>query len=365
MFIDIHIIQTIPFSNLNRDDNGSPKTVVYGGALRARVSSQSWKRAARLSLEKVVTDAKTYRTRRPDNRLAEILKDKGIDGEEAKKIASDVFRVLGTKKEKDVVGLFSEKELVALSELAIEHAKELAELHDVKDASKSNDKLRKILTEVVSAKRPTTIALFGRMLADNPSVSVDAAMQVAHAFSVNEIDVEDDYFVATEDLPNPDDGPGGAYTGYAEFVSATFYRYATLDFDELVANCNGDVDAATELAAAGLLAFCRSLPSAKNNVTAPHSLPDMVNIVVRRDRPVSYAAALESPIRASNEGYALPACKKLGAYASRVNRMISEDPVFTGVVTMLTDEATEGLGERHLSLDKLVDEAVRVASEAS
>jgi NADPH-dependent glutamate synthase beta chain and related oxidoreductases len=47
LFLDMHIIQTLPPSNINRDDTGSPKTALYGGVRRARVSSQSWKAAMR------------------------------------------------------------------------------------------------------------------------------------------------------------------------------------------------------------------------------------------------------------------------------------------------------------------------------
>ena len=47
LFLDMHIIQTLPPSNINRDDKGSPKTALYGGVRRARVSSQSWKAAMR------------------------------------------------------------------------------------------------------------------------------------------------------------------------------------------------------------------------------------------------------------------------------------------------------------------------------
>lgn len=47
MFMDIHCIQQVPPSNINRDDTGSPKTAYVGGALRSRVSSQAWKRAMR------------------------------------------------------------------------------------------------------------------------------------------------------------------------------------------------------------------------------------------------------------------------------------------------------------------------------
>ena len=45
--LDINVLESVPPSNINRDDTGSPKTAYYGGALRARVSSQAWKRAMR------------------------------------------------------------------------------------------------------------------------------------------------------------------------------------------------------------------------------------------------------------------------------------------------------------------------------
>jgi CRISPR system Cascade subunit CasC len=47
IFLDVHALQTVPPSNLNRDDTGAPKTALYGGVPRARVSSQAWKRATR------------------------------------------------------------------------------------------------------------------------------------------------------------------------------------------------------------------------------------------------------------------------------------------------------------------------------
>jgi len=48
LYVDVHVLQTVPPSCVNRDDTGSPKTAVYGGVTRARVSSQSWKRAVRM-----------------------------------------------------------------------------------------------------------------------------------------------------------------------------------------------------------------------------------------------------------------------------------------------------------------------------
>ena len=48
--IEFHILQSFPVTCLNRDDVGAPKTAMIGGSLRARVSSQCWKRQIRLTM---------------------------------------------------------------------------------------------------------------------------------------------------------------------------------------------------------------------------------------------------------------------------------------------------------------------------
>lgn len=53
IYVDIHVLQTVPPSCVNRDDMGSPKTAVYGGTRRARVSSQAWKHAMRKDFKKI------------------------------------------------------------------------------------------------------------------------------------------------------------------------------------------------------------------------------------------------------------------------------------------------------------------------
>ena len=45
--IELHMLQSFPVSCLNRDDVGAPKTAVFGGVTRARISSQCLKRAIR------------------------------------------------------------------------------------------------------------------------------------------------------------------------------------------------------------------------------------------------------------------------------------------------------------------------------
>ena len=55
IYVDVHVLQTVPPSCVNRDDTGSPKTAVYGGVTRARVSSQAWKHAMRLKFREMLS----------------------------------------------------------------------------------------------------------------------------------------------------------------------------------------------------------------------------------------------------------------------------------------------------------------------
>src|SRR3954447_16989033 len=73
--LDIHILQTVPPSNLNRDDTGSPKTAVYGGVRRARGSSQAWKRATRRTFQDLLDPAELgVRTKRVADLVAQRMR---------------------------------------------------------------------------------------------------------------------------------------------------------------------------------------------------------------------------------------------------------------------------------------------------
>ena len=84
-YLDVHVLQTVPPSNLNRDDAGSPKQAIYGGARRARVSSQSWKRATRTAFADRVPKADlATRTKQISRLLAERLTEAhGASAEDA------------------------------------------------------------------------------------------------------------------------------------------------------------------------------------------------------------------------------------------------------------------------------------------
>ncbi|WP_273646868.1 type I-E CRISPR-associated protein Cas7/Cse4/CasC, partial [Pseudomonas aeruginosa] len=76
LFIEFHLIQNFAPSNLNRDDTGAPKDAIFGGHRRARVSSQCFKRAIRLTAheqELVAPEHRGVRTKKLKALLLERL----------------------------------------------------------------------------------------------------------------------------------------------------------------------------------------------------------------------------------------------------------------------------------------------------
>src|SRR5437868_7135411 len=103
LFLDVHAIQAVPPANINRDENGSPKTALYGGARRMRVSSQAWKRAARKELESATAGFQSsQRTKRlPEILAADLLEREPQWGHRAAEIAeATVMALFGAKTPK-------------------------------------------------------------------------------------------------------------------------------------------------------------------------------------------------------------------------------------------------------------------------
>lgn len=379
-FVCAHVLQTVPFANLNRDDTNSVKTVQYGGVLRTRVSSQCWKRAVRLEFEKRIGQS-ALRTRRIGERVSRLLTDeRGWPTDLAARAGAHLAVASGIKFELDqkekqvqpnkVIGnamvYVPQTAITELADLAEEHR---AELEKAKDIKKSSDKsvLPKDKVTAVLRSRNGVINLFGRMLAEVDDAGVDGAVQVAHAMTTHQTDVEIDYFSAVDDVTADwDDSTGSAHMGHAEFSAGTFYRYATVDLEELAANLNGDLAAARELAEAFLHCFVRSLPQAKKNSTAPNTPPDLVHLTVRSDRPLSLAAAFEKPVQmAADGGYAAASRDTLAEYADAVNTFMGADGILLAGWTGLDSKHHTGLGERRASLDGLITAAIGTAFVAS
>jgi CRISPR system Cascade subunit CasC len=366
IFLDVHALQTVPPSNLNRDDTGAPKTAVYGGVPRARVSSQAWKRAIRTYFgEQHLLDPAELGVR--TKRIVELLagritaSDSSVERETALRLADETVKAAGFKTEvpkrkaeqaknggpepapeaKYLVFL-SSRQLDGLARLALEGADDITSFLKTKE-----NKAR--AREIADSRHSVDIALFGRMVADVADINVDAAVQVAHAISVHRVENESDYYTAVDDK-NMDDETGAGMIGTVEFNSATLYRYAALGVHQLAANLgqglredeprNEPVRRAVE---AFVRSFVESLPTGKINTFGNHTQPDAVVVTLRTGRPISFVAAFEDPVR-GDDGHLREASERLAEYALDVERAYG-DPETTRTWVLRVGPATQKLAQ--------------------
>ena len=310
LYVDFHVLQTVPPSCVNRDDTGSPKTSVYGGSVRARVSSQAWKHAMRVMFTEEMSDAVETgkRTKKGADLVAKQITLLAPESD-AEKLAKKTIESAGIKSDdKGTKALFfmSEAQAKALAELAVDGCTD-----------------KKQYKEALKAAPSADMALFGRMVADDPSLNYDAAAQVAHSISTHTVQNEFDYFTAVDDCA-PEDNAGAGHLGTVEYNSATLYRYATVNVLELVRTLGAE-QAAQTVRAFGE-AFIRSMPTGKQNSFANRTLPDAVYITLRQDQPVNLCGAFEKPVRKSEEGYAEPSKMALKQYAKELYNTFAEAP---------------------------------------
>jgi CRISPR system Cascade subunit CasC len=294
LYVDVHVLQTVPPSNLNRDDAGSPKQAVYGGVRRARVSSQSWKRATRKGFAQRDGGGDVplgTRTKRLRQMLEERFTASGATLETAEEWSKAALEALKLKDEGK-----GKKTTQYLLFFGLEQVDRLAELvsSELAAGRPLDDKQ---VQAVLSAGHPVDVALFGRMVADLGSLNVDAATQVAHALSTHAVDLEFDYFTAVDDQ-NEAGETGAGMIGTVEFTSATLYRFATVGVHQLRDNLDGDTDAATAALRSFLRSFALSMPTGHENSFGHHTRPDLVTLVVRDDQPVNLVSAFEDPVPA-------------------------------------------------------------------
>ena len=347
IYVDFHVLQNVPPSCLNRDDTGSPKSAVYGGVRRARISSQAWKRAMRLmfldyfdpselgSRTKLVFDlvAEEIQNLRPDTSFEEAMAKA--------KTVLDKATVKASKTKGE------ENKLAALFFIGAQQAKNLASL-----AAGEAEASEKEILDALKKNNAVDVALFGRMVADNPLINCDASAQVAHAISTHKVDNEYDFFTAVDDLA-PEDTTGAGHMGTVEYHSATMYRYATVAAHNLYEQLGSDADALSKTIREFARAFVCSLPSGKQNTFAANTVPDAVFIALRTDRPLSIASAFETPVSSKGGiGGFLPAsAQALEKYALDVYR---DGFCLRPAKSYIAGRYLDNLGER-LPFDELIE----------
>ncbi len=306
MIVELHLLQNFAPANLNRDDTGSPKDCVFGGHRRARISSQSFKRAIRteFKIEKLIDQANlSKRTTRAAEAIAARLKAQGQPEEAARTVATAALAGLGIKMAEGrskYLLLLAEQELDTAASICLQNWEDLRAA--VAEAAARNkpvslpDSVKKALQNSLDGGRAADLALFGRMIADLPEKNVEASCQVAHAISTNKVEMEFDFYTAVDDL-KPDDNAGADMLGTIEFNSSCFYRYANIDTEHLLKNLGGDVDLAVRTVAAFLRAAVEAIPTGKQNSMAAHNPPSLMLTVVRARGQWNLANAFLTPIR--------------------------------------------------------------------
>ena len=309
--IEVHLIQNFAPSNLNRDDTGQPKSATFGGFRRARISSQCSKRSTRQMWRDGGSASVGERTKLLKTKLAPQLKADSRS-EEHIGTALDVFLSQFYSKmdgDKTAVLVFvSQEELDTVRELVEKHWERLSSGNKLEGKDE-----KAAATALNKARTSADIALFGRMLAEQPGRNTDGSCQVAHPISTHKVNMEMDFYTAVDDL-NPEEETGAGMMGVVGFNSACYYRYALVDRDQLARNlackterANGtwtqaleadDYQEADKVIKAFLEAMVYAIPTGKQNSFAAQNLPSFGMFVRRKGGvPISLANAFAKPVR--------------------------------------------------------------------
>lgn len=347
--IAIHMLQNHAPSNLNRDDNGDPKDCLFGEHRRARISSQALKRSIRWSeqFRGVFTDRPELLADRtqllPELVRARLLQydlsdearqtiveavekfgkaDSGGGGEGANEDKPKRGRkgqplgdgVAPKVKTKQLMFLTAGEIDQLTAELVERYQRDSSGFAATKWDTFREDHAEKYVPHAVD------IAMFGRMTTSSPFKNVEAAVQVAHAFSTHAVEQEFDYYTAVDDISGES---GAGFIGETSFNSATYYKYINVHWEGLLANLQDDGLVAAQAVRALIAAAVFAIPSGKQNSFAAHNLPDLALVEVREQNiPLSYANAFVQPIRSSAKvslmGHSVEA---LQTYALQINTL--------------------------------------------
>ena len=316
--IELHILQSFPVSCLNRDDVGAPKTAIFGGATRARISSQCLKRAIRLEAKELCPELYAgERSKLIVRPIAEAAERHGAPTDEALQVSKKLCDELATfdesaaKKNPDVLKV---KTLMFLSPAEREEiGKELAAIiKDSIDAKALDKKVKSAAGKIREAKLKDAadVAIFGRMVATDHSLTVEGAAMFSHALSTHRADNDIDFYTAVDDLQREDptveeeDRAGSGMMGTLEFTSAVYYRYVGLNLGLLKDDSHLGVlleEDRRKVIESFIRAVMLAVPGARKNSMNAHTLPGYVlGLVKDKGQPVQLINAFEKPVSSKN-----------------------------------------------------------------
>ena len=384
MLIEAHFLQSFPVSNLNRDDIGQPKTANFGGYTRARISSQSQKRAARKLFErngleggvswqtKRLCEAAAKLDAKPDTDLQPVIElmraglatlgfntdGRGLNDYLIKIDPSQAPRALAEyccERAGELAGIIREREDWLKKEQAkakrSKTPREGPQSWDYEKIAKEAAKKLSTDNEAVAARRRildasdlADVAMFGRMIASNTDFSIVGASQVAHAISTHEVANDFDFYTAIDEL-KPSDSKGAEMVGTIDFNAACYYRYLNLDLNQLRKNLRSKIEGETpgdrpspapedprledlvhRSAKAWLKSFIEAVPTGKQSTMAAPCMPDTLLVVVREQGSWSLANAFLSPVGRPKD-LMLDSTLQLTDYLDRLLAVYGDDEI--------------------------------------
>lgn len=301
-FIQLHLLTTYPPSNPNRDDQGRPKHATVGAAPRLRLSSQAIKRAVRTApdFKKALEGHLGERTQRIGEVVRRHLEDRQVGEVRASEIASkvaDIFGKLDTTRNEDGKGpLIAQLAFISPDEraAAIAVADRLLDEEDLPNT-------KALKAEVLrKADGAADVAMFGRMLADDPQFNREAAVQISHAVTTHRAQIEDDYYTAVDDLKTAAEDSGAGFVGEAGFGSGVYYLYACIDTGLLTENLAGDSELAARACKALVEALATATPSGKQNSFAHRPRACYILAEAGPQQPRDLSGAFFTPVKADD-----------------------------------------------------------------
>jgi len=325
-FIQIHTLTSFSAALLNRDDSGLAKRLPFGDAVRTRVSSQClkrhWRKAedAQWSLAAIGPEMAVRSRKFPEMRIRPALSGSPAASDEIRDAVSDAFaRLLYKPKDKKAPPM-NERQALLIGEPELAHicakaceiaaeAKTEAEAIEMVDAffkRKERNNLQAMLADRRGALQAgLEAALFGRMVTSDPEANTDAAIHVAHAFTVHAEQSETDYFTVVDDLETGT-GAGGVFD--TEINAGLFYGYVVVDVPALVANLGADRALAAKVVEHLLHLIATVSPGAKKGSTAPYAWADLMLVESGDRQPRSLANAFRGAVKPT-AGAAIDALK--------------------------------------------------------
>lgn len=376
--IQIHTLRSFPPNAMNRDRNGMPKSTIMGGYSRARISSQSLKRAIRVdpAFSEDVDERLGVRTRMLPLLVEEELKKLTSDEEAIKAITARISTIGAEAKEKKdkaeaeaaeetedaeeienapVDAANSTRQLIFLAKNEPgDIAKFLLDFYQsVGQAKWLGMDMAAILKKMPKGLPDSAdIALFGRMTTSEAFLDIDAAASVAHAISTHQIASEYDFYVAEDQLAG-----GFAMLGDTGFNAPCYYSYAAVSLDQLANNLDGDPDFARQVAEAFIAAFSRATPSGKSHGFAAFAPADFVLVEVLKSSPVSYANAFQRPVRAQGgESHLEASVQALSAHVEDLTTIYSlkSERAWIATRAAASDDVKVAGAARKKSLDEMM-----------